>query len=962
MHEKKYLRDSSSCGRAYLLLKLLKENKKLICISENPDESFVIFEDLKILSQIFNLKTNLTRFSIDYSDISQTLIFIAEKKSGIILSDISSLNTKVLEPKKFLNKKILKSCDKQTPDRVLKFLEVAGYVRTDFVYEKGNFSLRGGILDVWDFLSLKPFRIRFGPKQIDEIFYFAPETQLSEKKVDAVLIHPSPLHKEGINFFEILPDDFVAVFPELFEKKIPRINLSGQIILSPFGQTTGIRRAPVYGGNLEVFFMDMENFKKNNFKIKFFCENLASVSYLSELCEERNIQADFETSQISGGIISWNEKFALLKSSEIFGMGTKIQYREKKPQPRKETLTFKKGDYIVHTEYGIGKFLQFCQFEINGKKSDYISLKYADGIAHIPLTEISLLHKFRAPFGVKPKLSRLGEKDFSRVKEKVFKNNIKIAKEILETASKRKALTGISFKGFAEEETFAAQFPYEETEDQKKAIEKILKEMEAPHPMDHLLCGDVGFGKTEVAMRAAFRACWNGYQVAVVAPTTVLAQQHYFVFKERFKNFPVEIEMLSRFTKGKKEKILKSLRTGKIDILICTHAVFNEKIEFAKLGFVVLDEEHRFGVRQKEILKKKYPHIDILMMSATPIPRTLSMSLSQITSLSLIETPPPGRKKIETFIGKYNPEILKKAVLNEISRGGQVYYVNNRISSIVKIHEEFKRFFPEIKTEVAHAKMSSKKLAEIMTDFANRKFSVLISTIIIQSGLDIPNVNTLIVRESQKLGLAQMYQLRGRVGRGIKKAYCYFFYEAIPTILARKRFEFLEEFEELASGFHLAMQDLQLRGAGNLLGPQQHGFIRDVGSQLYFSLLEKAIAKIKNVPVKEETKLKLISGGKFIPHDYVISDDERFHLYLRISRIKTLSILKEFEEELKDRFGPIPLPLSELLKTVRLKIHATNKNISTIEEVKNGFIITWTQKSKFFQGNLDDLIKEISKN
>ena len=946
------IRDSSSSGRAYIISRIFEDHKKLFVVSENREESEILVSDLETFGR------DIVRFYENPKEISETLLFLKEGKRGIIATDRELLSVGIKDVREYGERVIFKEGMMGSPQSFSAKLVSLGFEKSDFVFERGKFSVRGSILDFWDFAGDAPVRVDFGVSQIEKIKFFDSESQRSTGTIRECCVFGNPLGKSKILSF--LPRDFEIVLPDTVT-----INLKGfnKFVFTPSGEDMGIRRAPVYSGQLEIFLEDLRNFQKNDFSVAFFCESEESLEYIKGIVSSKvPLKASYYMKPLSGGIVDWKKHRAFLKSGEIFGVGTKVKESGIFPRRHpKRDIIYRKGDFLVHTDYGIGEFLKLSRFEIKGKDVDYITIKYADGLAHIPLEEFSKVHKWRASSGVKPVLSRLSTKEFEARKKKVSKEAMRIAAEILKVGAKRRKIEGISFAPLPAERAFAGQFPYEETADQREAIRRILGEMEKPHPMDHLLCGDVAFGKTEVAMRVAFRACWNGYQVLCVVPTTVLAQQHFFVFRERFRNFPVEIAVLSRFTRKEKSRILKDLLTGKTDILIATHSAFGEDVKFAKLGLLIIDEEHRFGVRQKETIKKRYPNIDVLSMSATPIPRTLSMAFSKILSLSIIETPPVGRVKTETFIGKYKPEIAKNAIAKEIARGGQVYYVFNRISVLESVKEELVKMFPRLRIRIAHAKMSPEKLSRLMIDFASGKFEVLLTTVIIQSGLDIPSVNTLIVRGVELLGLAQMYQLRGRIGRGMRKAYCYFFYGSLVSP-ARKRMEFFQEFEDLSSGFRLAMRDLELRGAGNILGRQQHGYIKQVGEELYFALLEKAVSKLRGIPRVRTCELKFISGGRFIPERFVGNQDERFRLYIRLSRISSESALNEFEEELVDRFGSLPLPVKELIDATRLRVVAQNVGVYQIEEASNGFIVRKAKSVIFFKGGMRELTERLKEN
>ncbi|MBU4133904.1 DEAD/DEAH box helicase, partial [bacterium] len=762
----KNIRDLSSSGRAYFLLGLLKKHDRILAVFEDSGEAEAVYNDILA----FGVKSAVL-FTENDSLRSAALSSVSRAGKNIIISDADSAKTGVPSRSDFAKSfRVSQGCE-LSPQDMVKKLSGMGFVKSDFVFERGNFSLRGGVLDFWNFSCELPVRIRFGVTTPENINFFDPATQLSARSVQDIEIAHSP-RGDG-NLFSFIAGDYVTARPEV-------VSFEGcdkaEYVFSASGEDTGIRRAPVYSARMDFLIKDLKSFSEDEFEIKIFCDSDDARTYLEEEISIRGgIPAEYIKGEISGGFLSRPDKLLCLKSGEILGFGGRLHAPPAPAVPEKFTgeMVYAKGDIVVHEDYGIGKFIKLDEFEIKGKPVDYISIAYADGTAHIPAEEFAGLHRWTAPRGVKPVISRLGDADFKIRKSKVYKNIFSMAREIMETGARRKMIKGVSFKSSAAEKDFILRFPYEETADQRVASQRILAEMEKPVPMEHLLCGDVGYGKTEIAMRAAFRSCWGGCQVVCIVPTTVLAQQQYYVFRERFKGFPVEIDMLSRFSASRRGEVLSRVASGRTDILIATHSAFSKDLVFAKLGLAVIDEEHRFGVRQKELLKNKYPFADILMMSATPIPRTLSMSLAGILSFSIIESPPPGRMRVETFTGAYSERLLKEAVRREISRGGQIFYVYNRISGINNLREEFVKMFPDLRVALAHAGMPSQKLSSVMRAFANGEYDVLISTVIIQSGLDISNVNTLIIRKSQLLGLSQMYQLRGRVGRGVKRAYCY---------------------------------------------------------------------------------------------------------------------------------------------------------------------------------------------
>ncbi|MDO9514198.1 MAG: helicase-related protein [Elusimicrobiota bacterium] len=947
----KKIRDSLSSGRAYFLTGLLKEHNIVLAVFEDPPEAEAVYNDLRALGE-----TSACLFTEDDSLRAVALSNLLHRTKNIIVSDAVSVASGVPSRNEFTEKFRIVKGTELSPQDAAKKLCGMGFEKSDFVFDRGKFSLRGGVMDLWDFASPDPFRIRFGISGADSINLFDPSTQLSGRGIDTAEISGSPHGGEKIfSFFgepcALARADGVSV----------EAVAAADYVFSPDGADTGIRRAPVYSARMDFLLKDLKSFASEGFRIKIFCAGNDAREYLEEeITFSGGIPAEYIHGDISGGFLSRPDKLLCLKSAEILGFGGRLSPAPRSAAAEKFTpeAVYKRGDIVVHEDYGIGKFIKLAEFEIKGKPVDYVSIAYADGTAHIPVEEFARLHRWKAPRGVRPVISRLGADEFKNKKSRVYKNVFSMAKEIMETGARRKKIRGVSFKPSSAENDFIRRFPYEETPDQRLASRRILSEMEKPFPMEHLLCGDVGYGKTEIAMRAAFRCCWGGYQAVCVVPTTILAQQQYYVFRERFKGFPVEIDMLSRFSASRRGEVVERLASGRTDILIATHSAFSKDIVFAKLGLAVIDEEHRFGVRQKEVLKNRYPSADILMMSATPIPRTLSMSFSGILSFSIIESPPPGRMRVETFTGYYNDDLLREAVRREISRGGQIFYVYNRISGINKLCEDFMKMFPRLRVVTAHAGMSAQKLSEVMRAFANGEYDVLISTVIIQSGLDISNVNTLIIRKSQLLGLSQMYQLRGRVGRGTKRAYCYFFYDSEVKKNSMKRLEFLRDYDALSSGLKIAMSDMELRGAGNIFGPQQHGYIKDVGSELYFKLLEKAVKRLKGEADVKECRIVFSSGGRYIPEDYVVSQEERFRLLMRLSRISSLEQLDRYEAEIVDRFGVYPETVKKLMESARLRITAIMAGISGIEETSSGFNVSKNGQSVFYALSQSDLIKK----
>ncbi len=598
------------------------------------------------------------------------------------------------------------------------------------------------------------------------------------------------------------------------------------------------------------------------------------------------------------------------------------------------------GDFVVHVNHGIGRYLGIREMTVDGRTRDYLEIAYrgADRL-YVPVDQVALVQKYTGPEGAAPKLSRLGGSDWARLKQRIKKRVRELAVDLVALYRERMQRPGNAFSpDTVWQHEFEAAFPYTETQDQLQAIHQVKADMERPRPMDRLVCGDVGFGKTEVALRAAFKAVQDGKQVAILVPTTVLAQQHEHTFKERFDHFPVRIEVLSRFRSPRQQKAtIDGLSRGLIDVVIGTHRLLSEDVRFKDLGLLVIDEEQRFGVNHKERIKLLKTNVDVLTLTATPIPRTLQLSLSGARDMSVIETPPEERMPVQTYVIEYQPDLVRDAILREILRGGQVFYVHNRVQSIDRILLWLEGLVPEASFRIAHGQMKEDDLEEAMLDFLNRRFDVLICTTIIENGLDLPNVNTLIVERSDTFGLAQLYQLRGRVGRSNRLAYGYF---TIPehmmvTELAEKRLRALQEFTEFGSGFKLALRDLEIRGAGNILGAEQHGHMAALGFDLYNQLLGEAVQELKGEPPPARRSAmpawELHYGEAFIPDTYIADGSQKVEVYRRLAASETLAETDELAAELRDRFGPPPPPVGHLLDLIKLRLRARELNIQDVQ-------------------------------
>jgi len=605
------------------------------------------------------------------------------------------------------------------------------------------------------------------------------------------------------------------------------------------------------------------------------------------------------------------------------------------------------GDFVVHVHHGIGRFLGVCEKETDKIKRDYLEIAYAGGARlFVPVDQVDQVQKYTGPEGSVPRLSRMGGGDWARLKQRVKKRVRELAQDLLALYKRRSRAQGYAFSpDTVWQREFEEQFPYEETPDQEQAILDVKADMEQKLPMDRLICGDVGFGKTEVAIRAAFKAVQDGKQVAVLVPTTVLANQHYLTFRERFAHYPVQVEMLSRFrTPAEQKKILADLKKGLVDVIIATHRLLSADVFFKDLGLLVIDEEQRFGVSHKEKIKMLKANVDVIAMTATPIPRTLQMSLGGVRDLSLIETPPEDRLPVQTYVLEYDPQLVRDAILREIRRGGQVFYVHNRVESIASAAYYLQGLAPEAAFRVAHGQMKEDELEQVMWEFLNRKFDVLVCTTIIESGLDFPNVNTLIVENADWFGLAQLYQLRGRVGRSNRRAYAYFTFtrEKVLTEQAEKRLRALQEFTEFGSGFKLAMRDLEIRGAGNVLGAEQHGHMAAVGFDLYNRMLLDAVNDLKGgKPPKEKAEAPLLDlrVDSFIPDAYIKDGRQKVDIYRRLSLADGLQEVNELAGEVRDRFGQMPAPVIHLFALASIKARAAELHIREARHTGNTLVM-----------------------
>lgn len=673
---------------------------------------------------------------------------------------------------------------------------------------------------------------------------------------------------------------------------------------------------------------------------------------VKEILNEREIfDVEYNESLSSAGAILEDFKTVILTDRELFNKRTKEvtsskrSYYKEKPEYIENINDIKEGEYVVHSVHGVGVYKGLSQQEIDGQLKDYLTIEYANkDRLHIPAEQINLLVRYRGSGSIKPKLSRMGGKDWENTKTRVKKEVEQVAYDLLRLYAKRKMQTGIQF---LPDTTWQVEmeeaFEYTETPDQMKAITDVKADMECEKPMDRLICGDVGFGKTEVAMRGIFKAVTSGKQVAVVVPTTILALQHFQTISERFKPFGVNVELMSRFRSQKEQKeTIKHLATGECDVVVGTHRLLQEGIVFKDLGLLVIDEEHRFGVRHKEKLKQLRENIDIITMSATPIPRTLYMSLSGIKDMSIINTPPKNRLPIKTFVGEWNENMVKNAITHELDREGQVFYLYNRVETIDEFRMQLQKLVPNARIAIGHGQMDEKTLEKVIVDFANQEYDILLATTIIENGIDIPNANTMIIHNADKFGLAQLYQLRGRVGRSQRQAYCYCFYIKSKEITkdAMQRLKAIKEFTTLGSGYQIAMRDVEIRGVGNILGTKQHGHMVNVGFDTYCQLLEETVQELQGQVVdKTNPTIVDINVTAYIPDEWVGSADQKMIEYKRLADVKSEVELDYITEEWKDRFAKPPESVENLIKLIKLRLAATEVKIALIRETEDNIRI-----------------------
>jgi transcription-repair coupling factor (superfamily II helicase) len=722
-----------------------------------------------------------------------------------------------------------------------------------------------------------------------------------------------------------------------------------------------------FHGNLELLHKELALYKNQRYKIALQAISKGGAEKLRELVVKPDVSALIIDAQLAKGFVIHEAKLVVVSEEDIFGQQKKKKAKVKSDDKISSFVELKQGDYVVHENHGIGKYLGIEQLTIGEVVKDYLVIKYAgEDKLYVPTEQLDSIQRYIGVEGQIPKLYKLGGNDWSRVKARVKESVQELAQELLALYAEREAATGYSYSpDTVWQQNFEAAFPYVETEDQLRAIAEVKRDLERARPMDRLLCGDVGYGKTEVALRAAFKVLMDGKQVAVLVPTTILAQQHYETFTQRLKDYPIKVEMLSRFRKPKKIKeTVSRLKTGEADVVIATHRLLSADIKFKELGLLVVDEEQRFGVAHKEKIKKLKANVDVLTLSATPIPRTLHMAMVGMRDLSIIETPPEDRYPVQTYVVEENPLVIKEAILRELSRGGQVFYLYNRVADIEEVARDLQKLVPHCRIGVTHGQMREEQLEEVMLKFINKQIDMLVCTTIIENGLDIPNVNTIIISEADKLGLSQLYQLRGRVGRSNRLAYAYFTYKQgkVLTEVAEKRLEAIREFTHLGAGFKIAMRDMEIRGCGNILGPEQHGNMMSVGFDLYCRLLEQTVAELNGKrEEKKEYPVIELDVSAYLKDSYVRDNATKISIYKKLLAVESEKMLLEITEELIDRFGDLPQEAQNLLDITRLRVQADQLGIYKVKQERDKITVYFTSDPGFSGEGLLSLTKGLGR-
>jgi len=974
---------------------------------------------------------------------AEVLNSLNEKKDFIVVTYPEALSEKVINKRSLVSNTFSAGIGEKLDIEFLSDLLVTyDFEKTDFVYEPGQFSVRGGIIDVFSYAHEHPYRLELFGDEVETIREFDVESQLSTKELKKINLTPNVqtklISEERQSFLEFLPKETTLWIKDLqqtldiidksfhkVEEQFSTIKESSgnaKLITSPdqlfethdsfahdvepflkveFGTryylqpeeelTLSIRPQPTFHKNFNLLTDNLRELQQNHYKKIIAAESFKQIERLNTIFDEIDPEIKFDglSASLRAGFIDDDAQLSVYTDHQIFDRFHRYRGKEKftksKALTLKELKTLQPGDFVVHIDYGVGRFAGLDTVDVGDNKQEAVRLVYRDDdLLYISLHALHKISKYSGKEGEPPSINKLGSSEWENKKKKVKKKVKDIAKDLIALYAKRKAAKGHAFPpdDYLQAE-LESSFMYQDTPDQSVATSDVKADMEQEYPMDRLVCGDVGFGKTEVAIRASFKAVISGKQVAVLVPTTILAMQHNRTFASRLENMPISVDYINRFKTSKQiTDIKKRLKEGKIDILIGTHRIVNKDMEFKDLGLMIIDEEQKFGVKVKERLKDMRVNVDALTLTATPIPRTLHFSLMGARDLSIISTPPPNRRPVTTEVHTFNEEVIRDAVSHELRRGGQVFMVHNRVSDIEQIGNLIYKLVPDSKIGIAHGQMEGAQLEKVMLKFIDGDYDVLVSTNIIESGLDIPNANTIIINNAHMFGLSDLHQMRGRVGRSNTKAYCFMLTPPVSVLTsdARKRLTTLEEFSDLGDGFKVAMRDLDIRGAGNLLGAEQSGFINDIGFDMYHKILDEAIQELKEGEYKELFENDLLKNKEalqsvtedcnietdfeaLIPDNYVNNISERLALYTQLDDVKSDVALAQFTRMLKDRFGELPIGVKNLVETVKIRWKAIEIGFEkvTIKGGKMRCYISDKRPQEYFQsdrfGNILAFIK-----
>lgn len=1077
------LTDVSKIQYAYATKECL--NQKVCIVTYNEIQAKKLLQDMRYFTDkvVFLPKREIVTYDfiaeskdLPYERI-EALNLLHEGKVEIVVTTIEALLQPMIPEEVLYHDTIsFKVGHTNALEEIKQKLVNLGYQRCELIEGRGQFSIRGGILDI-SLSDKKGVRVEFWGDEVDSIRYFTIATQRSTEMIKEITIYPacefvleksleevtkeihnkleekltdsikqeieliqsgdylskidkyySSFYSKTTTLLEYISQDFLLFIDELgkikarannlkidnqkvqdtllekekfipdairdkleyeqIEQKLEKrqlVYLEKQDIAFGTKDTRNVisfqtREVNFYKSSMELFLEEIQQAIHDKKTVVILGGNEESSKKISLLLLEKDIPHQYKDSletelqtgiaiisvgAFSTGFENYDIHLLVVSSEELFSKDTKKRKKAHSAFSQGEKVVFsdlKMGDYVVHKTHGIGQFIGVNTIKADNITKDYIKIKYRnEDVLYIPTNQLDNIRKYIGGGEAEPKLNRLGSKEWSNTKAKVKSNLREVARNLIELYARRQKAKGFAFtKDTPWQTQFENSFPYTETDDQLRCIEEVKKDMEKDKPMDRLLCGDVGYGKTEVAIRAAFKACMDQKQVAYLVPTTVLANQQYETFKERMEEFAIKVELLNRFrTKKEQDEVIKKLKLGEVDVVIGTHRILSKDVEFKDLGLLIIDEEHRFGVKDKEKIKELKTNVDVLTMTATPIPRTLHMSIVGVRDMSVIYEPPQNRRPVQTYVLEYDEEVVKEAITKELERNGQVFYLYNNVEGIVRKEEQIAKLIPEAKVAFAHGKMTGRELEEIMLDFIDKKIDILVCTTILESGIDIPNANTIIVENADRLGLAQLYQIRGRVGRSNIQSYAYITYkpDKLLSEVADKRLKAIKEFTEFGSGFKIAMRDLEIRGAGSLLGEIQHGHMDQVGYDTYCKLLDQVVKEMQGIEVQEEIDVQIdLNISSYIPDEYIDNSSQKIEVYQNIALARNEQNIQDVIDEIIDRYGAMPEEVNNLLEIARIKELCKQAYITKIAQKRESVVFQF-EASKFNMEIVDKLVK-----